>query len=212
MDLKYPKDDLMRIGANFIGSKVINGVHWYSFINENNLLAEINNISQKIISMGEVVKNILDVKRIGADGHIVIINKDIYTRLSNEMFEKTYLTYPELPKLKSKIDIDAIKFNEYLYLKDFIVQQKNNKVDIYLYKTSGPRLNTLILNDPKTKSYYKKNITGFYLTEQDIEKANLVLAKENKKISMLEQKEMLDPKYGVRYTITITNADFIKKA
>ena len=57
---------------------------------------------------------------------------------------------------------------------------------------------------------YKMIIHGFYLIEKDIEKVNLELSKYDKKIYTLEKKEMMDPFLGIRYSLQIGGADFVK--
>jgi len=206
--MKYPKNKFMELGANFIGTAVLNGVYWINYVDEPNLDKEINRVKQSIIQVGEKVDNVLKVKKTD-DATTLIFNKDIYQTVANEMFEKTYQANPKFPRRKNKIDLNKIRQSELEYFRDYIKTVKENRIDVYLYKMNGDRIKTIILEDSKNKTNYKKNIHGFYLTKEDITDLNGVLAQINKKIATIQENEMIDPHDGIRYTIELTQADYI---
>ena len=204
------KSYISELGAKYINTNALHGVHWYSFIGDNYKLEEVNRLEQLIIQENQLTKDYLTVKKVGQKTNIIIFNPDYYSKIANHILDSVYKKYPELPKLKKPIDIQQLKKNEIQKFKEFILSLKTkNKVDIFLYKTFGPKEKTFILKEKENT--YKKVIQGFYLVEEDFKQINEELSKVGKKIASLEQRDIIDLELGVRYLIEITDADFIEK-
>lgn len=200
----------MQLGAKYINTSAFYGVHWFSFIGDDYKLNEVNKLEQLIIQDGKLVKDYLTIKKVGQKTNIIIFNPEKYSIIANNILNQVYSKFPNLPKMRNKIDILEIKKKEIDNFKEFILKQKTkNKLDIFLYKTFGPREKSFILKE--RDSVYKKIINGFYLTEEDFIQVNEKLSKCGKKIATLEQRDIIDIELGIRYLIEITEADFIEK-
>ena len=205
---KYPENELKALGASCIGSNVFNGVYWFIFTKDNKLENFLIKINQEIARLKELQNRIINVIR-RDNCSIVIIEREVYAHIANELIEEAHEKFPEIPKLKSKLDLNKLREKEIQTFVSYILQLKKQRADIFLFKTSGERVKTILVYDTqKDKTdLYKKRIYGFYLTEHDIEDANKLLGPHDKKISTIEPHEMFNNEYGIRYTIEITRAD-----
>ena len=197
--------------ANYIGYNVYVGVYWYSFINSPAKTNQLNTLTQYIIASDKVVKDYYTTKLLNDKGQLVVFNKNIFIPITEKMLNEFYANNPQFPKLSTPFNLEEAKKQEIKVFANYLKSVTKDEIDIYLYRVDSTqnRLNTLILHE--NKDIYKKRIYGFHLTEEDIEEVNLYIAKNNQKIAQIERKECLTPELGIRYTITLTQADIIKE-
>ena len=205
--MNIPKKTIQKLIANYIGSSVFNGVHWFNYITNDNLDKLIEQIKQVIIGTGNRPDEVLTTLY-NSSGKTCIFNPKVVQKIAYEMFSKLEDTNKVKVRYTDLLDIENSKEEEIKFMSDFIKNSTESNLDVFLYKMDGPREKNIIFHENGDK--YKMIIHGFYLIEKDIEKVNLELSKYDKKIYTLEKKEMMDPFLGIRYSLQIGGADFVK--
>lgn len=212
MAKQYPKN-MFKIGANNIGDTVLDGVHYYNIPNEEKAqIKQIEKLQQEMITLGMATKNYLNILKYST-GETIIIKEEVYEDIAKDMFKFVGEKNPKLKSLVERIDIKKSKKYEIEQLCEFICSQPENEVDIYMYKMRGKRTRKIFIEETlKTKEVKKwiKEIKGYRLTLEDIEKVNEMLSERGKKITNVVIREMLNREDGIRMTLEIGEADFIK--
>lgn len=204
--------NLWKVGANNIADTVLDGVHYYNIPKEEKgLVRQIKDIQKELLQLGLGGKHYVDIMEYSS-GETVIIDKDIYEFIAIDMFKAVGLKNPKLKNLAERIDIEKNKKYEMEQLCEYIAGQPENEVDIYLYKMRGKRTRKIFIEEGKGSDAKKwiKEIKGYRLTVQDIENTNELLSQKNKKITNVILREMINAEDGIRVTLEIGDADFIK--
>lgn len=207
--MKEIDEKIQTLIANYIGYNVYVGVYWYSFIDCKAKTNQLNTLTQYIIANNEVVKDYYKTILLNNKGQLIVFNKEVFTRVTEKMLNEFFAKNPQFPKISTPFNIEEERKQEIKIFADYLKTITKPEIDIYLYRIDSTlnRLNTLILHE--NAEIYKKRIYGFHLTEDDIEDVNKYIIRNNQKIAQIQRKECLNPDLGIRYTITLTQADII---